>query len=417
MSGKKVTVIGAGIVGTSTALFLQQDGHDVTLIDPLQPGAGTSSGNAAIMSLASCLPVATPGVLKKVPGMLMDQQAPLHIRWRYLPSLLPWLWRFVLASRPQKVEELAGHIVALTSRALAAHQQAIQWAGCGDMVRDGGWLKFTMHGASFDAKTKLERATLERFEIPHEILNRDEILDLEPALTPKAEKALWLKTNKQFAHSQDYTTALFNAFRAAGGSFVQGYVHDIETINGTPKAVLADNGRKIPADSVVIATGAFAKELAAKVAKPVPIDTERGYHVMLPTPEHNLKSSIYSLDYGFVLAPLRHGVRLTSGVELGGIKAPADFAWVESLVPKAQELLPGLSGDIQSRWLGFRPSMPDSLPVIGPAPGVNNIYYAFGHGHIGLTLGPLTGRIIRDLIAGRDPGIDLQPYRADRRFY
>lgn len=414
--GHRAVVVGAGIVGTSCAFFLQRDGWQVTLVDPLEPGAGTSSGNAGIISLGSVLPVATPGVLRAVPRYLLDPESPFALRWAYLPRLLPWLARFVLASRPARVAELSAAIAALTSAADRAHDVIIQECGLGELVHRPGWLKVARDPATLERATALDRTFLDRHGVRYERLDAAEVHELEPALAPEIGAGLFLPDNRAVRHSHDYTRGILRGFQELGGDVRQAGVRRLRREDGRVRAAETDEER-LDADLFVLAAGAFSRSLLGQVGVRVPLDAERGYHVMLHQPEPGLGRPVYSIEDGFVLAPMRHGLRLTGGVELASPTAPPDYRRIRRLVPRAMALLPGLRPEIRSEWLGFRPSLPDSLPVIGPAPGLANLLLAFGHQHIGLTLGPLTGRLIADLAAGRATGLDLSPYRADRRFF
>lgn len=413
---QRIAVIGAGIVGTSTALQLQADGHDVTLIDPLEPGAGASSGNAGLISLTSCLPVATPAVIAELPTKLADPVGKLSIRWAYLPRLLPWLLRLLLATRPGKIETTTAALASLLARADQAHDILIQRCGAGDLVRRVGWLKVATRRDTLEAVTRREREAYDRHGIAYQLLAEGESLDLEPALRPDLRFGLHLAQSRAVRDPRAYVARLAATFMAEGGRHVRAPATALAGSDGVVTAVETTTG-PLAVDQVVIAAGAFSKRLAGMAGARVPLDAERGYHVMLPHPARTLARPIYLIEHGFVLAPMEQGLRLTGGVELASPTAPPDYRRIRRLVPIACQVLPGLEGRILSEWQGSRPSLPDSLPVIGRAPGRRNVWLAFGHQHIGLTLGPLTGRLIADLIAGRDPGIDMAPFRPERRFW
>ncbi len=415
-SAGNALVIGAGIVGASSALFLQRDGWRVRIVDPRPPGSGASLGNAGVISVASVLPIGTPGLVRKVPGLLMDPMSPLAIRWRHLPSLAPWLVRVALASRPEHAEASSRAIAALAGEAERAHDLVIQQCGLADLVRPGGWLKVAYDAGTFERATALERGFLERRGRTFELLDRDEVLDLEPALSPAVARGLLLPHNRAVRHPQRYVEGIVRTVVERGGELVKAEALDFVQTDARVTAVASTAGM-VPADLVVLAAGAFSGRLAARAGASVPLEAERGYHVMLAHPETTLRRPVYTIEGGFVLAPMEHGLRLTGGVELASAWAPPDYRRIRGLVPRARRLLPGLDGRILSEWQGSRPSLPDSLPVIGRAPGLANLLLAFGHQHIGLTLGPLTGRVVADLAAGRDPGLDLGPCRPSRRFF
>ncbi|GBD44223.1 D-amino acid dehydrogenase 1 [bacterium HR40] len=410
-----IVIAGAGIVGLSCGFFLARDGHSVTLVDPLPPGAGTSFGNAGILSLESCLPVGYPELLHRLPRLLLDPCGPLRLRWADLPWLAPWLWRFFAASRRKRADAIAEHLVALVRKAEAAHDTVIDACGLGSLVRRTGWLKVARDPDRFLAMIAVERRALDRFGMPYEILDGERLHQLEPALAPELVRALWLVDDRQLASPYDFSRGIFRAIEERGGIWRQTTVEALRVERGRFRAVRTAAG-EIEADALVVAAGAFSDRICRMFGLRLPLAAERGYHAMLDPGDPPLRHPVYGLAEGFVLAPMRDGIRLTSGVELGRPIAAPDFRWLHCLVARAPRLVPGIGTTVRSEWLGFRPSLPDSLPVIGPAPRREGIWLAFGHHHLGLTLGPLTGRLVADLLAGRDPGLDLAPYRADRRF-
>jgi D-amino-acid dehydrogenase len=409
---KTVAVIGAGIVGVSAALFLQRDGHDVTLIDRAGPAAGTSFGNAGGVVSTTCMPLGMPGLLRKVPRMLLDPQGPLVVRWAYLPRIAPWLLGLLRASRPERVEVIADALAALNRRTEAPWRELTRQAGIGELLRPGGWLKAYETDAGF-AASQPERDLMARRALPFEVLNADELRQLEPGLAPIFKHGF-------FQPDCTFVANPGRAVKALAADFVQRGGHlRIEEVTGfepgaRPHRISTVSGRVVDADVVVLAAGAWSRGLARQLGARVPLDTERGYHLMLPPAEPGLRRPVIHGEGAFILVPMEEGVRLASQVEFAGLDAPPDFRRVRGLLPTAKRMLPSLTTEERSAWLGFRPSLPDSLPVIGPSPGLPDAYLAFGHGHLGLTEGPLTGRLIADLVAGRDPGFDLSPYRPGR---
>ncbi len=412
----KAVVIGAGIVGTSCGWFLAREGHEVILLDPREPGTGTSFGNAGVLSVESCLPLARLSLLRAAPAMLLDPEAPFRLRLRHLPTLLPWLLRYVLAARPKRARRIGERLFALVGRADAAHDLVIAECGLAGLLRPTGWLKVARDAHRFAAATAEEREALDRFGLPYRILDREELLALEPALAPEVCRALWLTADRQVSSPLAYTRGILRDLEARGGRWLQGRATGFRRAGDRLAGVVTETG-ELEADLVVLAAGVFSRGLAAGAGIRVPLEAERGYHLMLERNGCPLAHPVYGIEEGFLLAPIEEAVRLTTGVELASPTAPPDYRWPRRLVPKARRLLPGLGGGIASEWLGLRPSLPDGLPVLGRAPRLDNLYLAFGHQHLGLTLGPLSGRVIADLVAGRDPGLDLSPYAADRRFF
>jgi D-amino-acid dehydrogenase len=405
-------VIGAGIVGVATALYLQRDGHLVTLIDYRPPGEGASMGNAAVIAAAACEPVAMPGILWRVPGMLRDPLGPLAIRWGYLPRLTPWLLRFVAASRPSRVEAISIALRELSRRCRAAYQPLVEQAGIADMIRDIGWLSVFRTEDSF-AAAEDEFDLQRRRGVAIEFLEQEQIRQMEPNLAPMFARAAFFPEHSMTVNNFRLVQRLAADFIARGGRLLQEKVTDIELGAKGPRTIVTDKSRH-DTDAVVVAAGAWSRALTRRLGHRVALDTERGYHVMLPDPGVKPRLPIHIADFGFVATPLEHGLRFAGTVELGGLAAPPNWRRAEILLARGRQVFPGLREEGHSRWMGFRPSVPDSVPVISASPRLRNAYFAFGHGHLGLTYAAITGRLIADLAAGRDPGLDMRPYRVDR---
>lgn len=409
---KSVIVVGAGIVGICSALYLQREGFLVTLIDRNQPGEGTSYGNAGIIALGSVIPVGTPGILKKVPKMLMDPLAPLSVRWSYLPQIAPWLVRLVQASTPERVEEISRALASITVPALDHYEPLLQAAGAKDLVgRLGSLYVFTSEAELRAAEPDV--ALRRRRGIELQMLSGPELRQMQPALAPEIPGAMFIPGAAHCVNPLGLSQALANHFLATGGRFVQEPVLGILMGVDGPSHVVTD-GKRYPTDAVVIAAGAYSRQFARDLDADVPLDTERGYHVMLPDPGIEVRLPMLFPGRGFAVTPMAEGLRCAGTVELGGLTAPPNYARADIILEQARALLPGLDDRGVERWMGHRPSMPDSLPVISPVPGRRNVFYAFGHGHLGLTLGAVTGRLIADMVAGRAPSIDATPFRADR---
>ena len=405
-------VIGAGIVGVSTALYLQRDGHRVTVIDERPPGEGTSMGNAAVIAAASCEPVAMPGILWRVPGMLRDPLGPLAIRWSYLPRIAPWLVRFVAASRPSRVEAISIALRELSLRSLGAYKTLTEAAGISDMIRDTGWLSVYRTEESFAGAAE-ELDLQRRRKVKFEVLDREQIRQIEPSLAPIFERAVFYSEHSMTVNNFRLVQRLAADFVLHGGALLQEKVTDIALGPQGPRSVVTDKARH-DVDAVVVAAGAWSRELTLRLGHKVALDTERGYHVTLPDPAVKPRLPIHIADFGFVATPLEHGLRFAGTVELGGLEAPPNWERAEILLKRGRQVFPGIKEEGRTRWMGFRPSVPDSVPVISGSPRLPNAYFAFGHGHLGLTYGAITGRLIADLAVGRDTGLDMHPYRVDR---
>ena len=412
MSELPIVVIGAGIVGASVALALQRDGHKVTLVDREAPCAGASSGNAGAIVNASCPPTAMPGIALDALKMLGQPLAPLTIRPAYLHRILPWLFRFVLESRRSRVTENARNLHALTSRSIEGWRQLTRGTDLSGLLRDGGWLKVYETERSF-SNTRNSRHLMDANSVPYETLSAEEIRDLEPNLAHIFVRGIFQRDSLWVSNPERMVQGMVDLFVAQGGMFSQFDVHSLDIHE--EHIVLHSSSETILADKVIIATGAWSKPLAKQAGNRLPLDTERGYHIMLSTKNSRLLNRpVVNGESYFVLVPMESGLRLCSQVELAGVDTAPDYRRIRRLLPVASRMVPGLDATEESAWMGCRPSLPDSLPVLGISRRSDDVLYAFGHQHLGLTLGPATGLIIADLVAGRDPDIDLTPYRPDR---
>ncbi len=406
-----IIVAGAGVVGMATALYLQKDGHRVTVIDPRDPGMATSFGNAGGVVTAGNAPLVTGQTLKKVPGMLLDPENALRISWRYLPQLAPWLLRLALSARAERVEAASKALASLNALAEPAWWELSRLSGVEDLLKPRGWLKVFGTKAGFDDNAA-EREMLARRGAKVDVLNRDELRQLEPNMAPIFHGAVFFPDCLALVNPFRAVDGFAAEFQRRGGVILKETVTAIEP--GTDACqVVSDSGSR-SADRVVLAAGAWSKGFARQLGLKPPLETERGYHLMLPAPEKNLNRPVLNMDKSFCLCPMETGVRLTSGDELAGLAAPPDYTPIRRILPLAKNMLPSLDLDEQSAWMGYRPSMPDSLPAIGPAPRDPRVFFAFGHGHYGMTQGPATGRVIADMIAGRDPGFLADSFSPNR---
>lgn len=411
-----VGVIGAGVVGLSSALWLQRAGHRVTLVDPAAPTSNrgyaqaASFGNACTMAFGACIPVATPGVLRAVPRMLLDRQGPLTISWRDLPGLVPWLASFLRSAHPEAVSRIVGILGELLRLAEAGHAPLFAAAGADDLRRMTGCLYLYRSAASFNA-AQAEIMLRHREGVQMRILEREEIQAREPNLAPLYHKGLLFEDAYSIDDPLTYARRLLARFLTDGGTLVAAGVRGIE--RDTEGLTLRFGDHNLRVERAVLAAGAWSARIARSFGDRVRLDTERGYHVLFPADGQLLTAPTCYPEHGFYMTPLAEGLRAAGTVELGGLGKPLRPARTAAIERVARKLLPGL-GNTGRTWLGFRPSMPDSLPVIGPSPVDPRIIYAFGHGHIGLTLAGITGRLAADIIDERRPLVDLRPLRPDR---
>ncbi len=411
-AGRRAIVIGGGIVGIASALYLLRDGWRITVIDPEPPGETTSGGNAGLFALDHVTPVAMPGMLPRVPAMLLDKRSSLTIRWGYLRRLLPWMVHFLKASTPRRVDAISRALADMIGGAWDAFQPLIKDAGAADLIRRRGFL-VVFRNDRFLTTMKRELDLQRRFDVRFDILADDEVRQLAPALSPAYTRGIYYPDCAHTIDPKLLVQMLAGELVRKGGEILRRRATGFEFGPQGVTAVLSDAGQH-PTDLVVLAAGAWSKPLATLLGNRLPLETERGYHVTLADPGVDVGLPIASGDLRFCVSPLAPGLRLAGTVEFAGLDAPPDPSRQAVMVEHAQRMLPGLRLEGATYWMGFRPSMPDSLPVIGRSSHHANAYFAFGHGHVGLTLAAVTGRIVADQAVGRPPAFDLQPFRADR---
>ena len=408
----KIIVIGAGVIGAASALSLQADGHQVTLLEREAPCAGASFGNAGAIVNGSCVPTAMPGIIFDVMRMAVQPLSPLSIRAEYFHKIFPWLLRFIWQSRSVAASNNAAHLHTLTKHAVDAWHQLVDDTALAPLVEEAGWLKVYEKAASF-ADTAKARKLMDEAGTSYEVLGRREISDLEPNLAPIFNFGFYQKDCLRLVNPHKLVNSMVDLMVSRGGQFKQ---FDVERIQHEGKQVsLSGSAGSITADKVIVAAGAWSRSLAEQLGDSVPLDTERGYHLMLPESTRDLLNApVVNGESSFVLSPMETGMRLSSQIEFGGLVAAPDYSRVRSLLPLAKRMLPTLDTREQSAWMGFRPSLPDSLPVVGFSTNSKNVLYAFGHQHLGMTMGAVTGKLVADLIAGADPIVDMAPFRPNR---
>jgi D-amino-acid dehydrogenase len=407
-----IVVIGAGIVGVSCASYLLRDGHPVTLLDRDGPGEGASRGNAGALSPGSCVPLALPGVFRKIPGWLLDPEGPLTIRPAYLLSALPWLTRFSLAARAARVAQVADALLALHSRVFECYEPLVQAAGCRDLIRRAGTLAVYRGEAAYSA-SRGEWAMREQRGVPVQALDSRALRDLVPELSAAYTHGVMLPEHGHVADPHRLVRALAQAFVAAGGRLERVDVRGLRRNGEGTVSVLSDRG-EVRAARIVLAAGAWSAMLARTVGLRLPLETQRGYQVTLADPGIAPRIPVTDADAKFYATPMEDGLRVAGTVEFAGLEAPPDFRRARRLLEQVVRLYPKARVDRFTEWMGHRPCLPDSLPAIGAPAGMPDVMLAFGHGHNGMTSGPVTGRLIADLVAGRAPFIDPSPYAADR---
>lgn len=412
MSKGHVHIIGAGIVGLATAASLVQRGFQVTVLDREGVAAGASQGNAAAIAWTDVAPLASPGLWKQAVRWLADPLGPLSVRPAYALSILPWMLRFMAASNPKQVARSTQALAALNGAALPAWEALWRASGTHNQVRRDGCLELFDMAASLE-KARGGWAEQRRHGIEVEELDAGALRDLEPDLSDRVVGGALVPGWIQMDEPKQLCLSIAGWLEGRGVVFETGAVSRLEPNSGGCGVVLED-GRRIEAGHVVIACGAWSKTLAAQVGDRIPLDTERGYNITVPKPGVSVKRMIMLPGHGFVLTPLSTGLRVGGAVEFGGLKLPPNWKRVEAMAARARLFYPGLRTDGGKRWMGFRPSIPDSLPVISPSSRHERIFHAFGHAHHGLTEAAVTGEMIAAMIEGERPVVNPEPFRADR---
>jgi D-amino-acid dehydrogenase len=413
---KRVGVIGAGMVGVSAASWLQRDGHEVFVVDPQGPGEATSFGNAGCLNGSSVVPMSMPGVIRSVPRYLADPLGPLSIRWSYLPKLAPWLIKFVQAGSEEKVRQQAKALRPLVGPTLEALAPLVKNAGAEDLVHKLGHL-YVYRSEEAYRKEALSWELRRSNGVEVDEFNADELRQLDPNLSRDYVFAALIRENGHTSNPGRLVQKLAEAFERGGGKFVRRKAIGFELDGAKLRGIRTENGT-LEADAVVICAGAWSKPLAAELGDKVPLETERGYHLMIRDPEVVPRIPTADAEGKFVVTPMEHGIRAAGTVELAGLSAPPDWRRARVLLKHMHRLFPALREDYPEErittWMGHRPSLPDSLPVLGRSTRSPDAIYAFGHGHVGMTAAPMTGKVVAELVAGKPASIDVSPFRPDR---
>jgi glycine/D-amino acid oxidase-like deaminating enzyme len=408
----EVAVIGSGFIGLSCAWWLMREGHRVTIYDPQGPGEGASYGNAGTFANYACIPVNNPDVFRNLPHFLFSSASPLRIRWGYLPTLTPWLARFLLSATQRRYEASAAALAAMLSRAFEGYREMLRNETLASFVRERECLYLYSGAASFEA-AQPGLALRKSLGVTFQTLEREGIQALEPGLAPIFERGTLFDGSWFLADPRGFLRALHGSLVRQGMRDERAAIDRLEPQRAGVRLVDA-SGRVSDAEHVVVCAGAHSGRFARQCGDPVPLDTERGYHVRFPGTSNLISRPCGWAERGFYMTPMTCGIRAAGTVELGGYGPRKNRDLIELLTISAREALPGLTPP-DSDWLGFRPSLPDGLPVIGASQRSPRVVYAFGHQHLGVTLGGVTGSVVADLVANRASPIDLAPYHP-RRF-
>ncbi|WP_298570494.1 FAD-dependent oxidoreductase [uncultured Aliiroseovarius sp.] len=407
-----IIVIGAGIIGVSTALRLASQGRKVLLVDRKGVAQETSRGNAGAFAFSEVEPLATPGIMRKAPKWLIDPLGPLSVPPSYAIRILPWMLRFWRSSWKDRYENAVEAQTSLMHHCAAAFERQLVAFGDPALIRREGQLQLYEGAAAFKAALPLWKRR-EELGIPFDLLTRaEEIREIQPGLSDRFTHAGftpgWFNTTDPLK----WTEKLAQAFFELGGALRISTVSDIQL---KPSCIQLETEQGlVSGQRVVICAGAWSHRLARMIGDKFPLETERGYNTTFETSSVDLKTHVSFSAHGFVMSKIGEGLRIGGAVELGGLELPPNFRRAEALVSKAKTFFPTLQVANGEHWMGYRPSLPDSLPVIGASPSDDRVLYAFGHGHLGLTQSAGTAELAADLIAGTEPDINLSPFSAKR---
>ena len=407
---QSVGIVGAGIQGVCTGIKLAEKGIKVSLFDKNEPGKMASYGNAGHFSPYAVLQLNRPDILYDVPKMLLSSSGPLALKWNYIPKMMPWILGYLKNCNQKSMMHTAKYMNQILSLALDAYDEIFKDVELGNLVERKGviyiWTDQNLKSRNLEIRIRDELG------VKQQMLTKQEVLDLEPNLNPVFHAGVLYDYAWHARDPHKILNKLFEKFTKLGGQFFKTEVKNVlQNVDGDTYVKTDNQDYKF--DKLVIATGAFSKQFTDQLGEKIPLDTERGYHVHFKNMDHLIQRPVISMDRGFGMTPMDQGLRAVGTVELGGLKNPPSKKRIQYIINCAKELLPQL-GEHHDEWLGFRPTLPDFLPILGPAKKFNNIVYAFGHQHLGWTLGAITGKIISGIVNNENTNLDLTPYSSTR---
>ena len=412
MAKSEIAIIGAGIQGICNALFLQKKGIEVTLFDKDEPGCSASYGNAGHFSPYASLQLNRSDVLSDVPAMLLSSRGPLALRWNYFVKMIPWFSKYVMSCSEKKMMHTAKYMHQILDISLNAYDELFADINLDGLVENEG-IMYVWEKKGIKSR-QIEINIREKLGVKQKILNPKDVHDLEPNLKPFYDGGVFYEYARHARNPKKIIDKLFADFIKKGGKFKKIDINNIDFKDQKP--ILITENDRLLFDKVVIACGAFSKKLTDKLNEKIPLDTERGYHVHFKNYSNLLSRPVVWADRGFGITPMEQGLRVVGTVEFGGLENPLSKSRIKNLILNAKDMLNGLpeNEDHEDEWLGFRPTLPDFLPVIGKSKNYNNVYYSFGHHHLGWTLGAISGKIVSKIILGEKTNLDLSPYSSSR---
>ena len=405
----KIGIVGAGIQGVCNALYLQKKGYRVTLFDRDEPGNSASYGNAGHFSPYAAIPVNRPDLITDIPSMLLNSTGPLALKWNYVPRMIPWFAKFLMNCSKNKMMHTAKYMHQILDLSLSAYDELFDEIDIEGLVENKGmlylWNEKNLKSRDFEKEIRNELG------IKYQMVNKKEIHDLEPNLKPFYHEGVFYDYARHTRNPKKILLKLFENFLKKGGKFLKLNINDINFDDNKP--VLRSETQRYIFDKLVIACGAFSKKLTDKLHENIPLDTERGYHIHFKDCDHLLSRPIVYLNKAVAITPMEQGLRVVGTVEFGGLKNPLSKSRIKNLIVNANNILEDLPKH-KDEWLGFRPTLPDYLPVIGASKNYKNVYYSFGHHHLGWTLGAISGKIVSSMIAEENTNLDIKPYSSQR---
>ncbi len=405
----KIGVVGAGVQGVCTALFLQKKGYQVIIFDRDQPINSASYGNAGHFSPYASVPLNRTDIVSDVPTLLLSSRGPLALKWNYVPKMIPWFLKFLLNCRQERMMHTAKNMHQILDQSLPAFDELFEEINLEGLVENKGIL-YVWTDKNLKSR-ELENKIREELGVKQQLVNPKEIHDLEPNLKPFYHGGVYYDYARHARNPRKILTKLLENFINKGGKFLKLNIQDINFDEDKP--VIRSETQRFIFDKLVIACGAFSKKLTDKLHEQIPLDTERGYHVHFKDCDHLISRPVVHANRAFGLTPMEQGLRVVGTVEFGGLDNPLSKSRIKNLILNAKDMLEGLP-EHKDEWLGFRPSLPDFLPVIGPSKNYKNVFYSFGHHHLGWTLGAISGKIVSMMIANENTNLNLKPYSSLR---
>ena len=406
----KIGIVGVGIQGISNALFLQKKGFKVTIFDKDNPGSPAASyGNAGHFSPYASVPINRPDILSDVPAMLLSSTGPLALKWNYVPKMIPWFLKFIRNCSTKRMMHTAKNMHQILDLALSSYDELFNEIELDGLVEKKGIL-YIWNDQSLKSRD-LEIKIRNELGVDQQVVTPKEIHDLEPNIKPIYHGGVYYQHGRHARNPKKILLKLFELFLKKGGKFLKMNIKDINFNDEKP--VIKAETQSFLFDKIVIACGSFSKKLTDNLDEKIPLDTERGYHVHFKDCDHLLSRPVIFQNRGFGITPMEQGLRVVGTVEFGGLDNPLSKSRVKNLINNAKYMMGDLP-EHEDEWLGFRPTLPDYLPVIGPSKKYKNVFYCFGHHHLGWTLGPISGKIISGMIAEENTNLNLKPYSSLR---